>query len=70
MEIVFCTEWYNQGDKIKKKTVWVCILFICISDGLWNKKKLYVHELLLMPMSEEYNCVAKTEPPSIHVIAK
>ena len=34
------------------------------------KKKLYLHELLLMTMSEEYNCVAKTEPPSIHVIAK
>ena len=35
-----------------------------------EKKKIYLHDLSLITMSEEYNCVAKTEPPNIHVIAK
>ena len=35
-----------------------------------EKKKLYLHDLSLITMSEEYNCVAKNEPLSIHVVAK
>ena len=34
------------------------------------KKKVCLHDLSLITMSEECNCVAKTEPPGIHVIAK
>ena len=35
-----------------------------------SEKKVCLHDLLLITMSEECNCVAKTEPPGIHVIAK